>query len=324
MYLREMAPWSFSRAKAKLPSPRRIEAGRETMIAGLCESPLTFQALIIWRDELNEGQTLLREIIDLETTYSGPEAQGCTAVPEPERSKPTARLGREGKGTQTRAAANDDDITNVGGEGQPSEEEEETTTSRTLARRDGSGTAGPPGDGRRSTSSPKRTRSSASCRTSRWKRLAGPALCRTGAGAPLQELKDELIKAVKSLSLTRTASTLWSSSFYDISSALTPERGRLLAWPNPMASSVRRSWSSIPAPSSIELDEVDQQSRRQGLEGVCQGRKQTIATSARRSRTLPPRPAFPCRGSAASYPWSRRASVKRVSPRRRCRANFVW
>ena len=54
---------------------KRIEAGRETMIAGLCESPLTFQAIIIWRDELNEGKVLLRDIIDLDATFAGPEAK---------------------------------------------------------------------------------------------------------------------------------------------------------------------------------------------------------------------------------------------------------
>ena len=45
---------------------KRIEAGREAMIAGLCESLLTFQAIIIWRDELNEGKVFLRDIIDLD------------------------------------------------------------------------------------------------------------------------------------------------------------------------------------------------------------------------------------------------------------------
>ena len=54
---------------------KRIEAGREAMIAGLCESPLTFQAIIIWRDELNEGKVFLRDIIDLEATYAGPDAK---------------------------------------------------------------------------------------------------------------------------------------------------------------------------------------------------------------------------------------------------------
>jgi RNA polymerase primary sigma factor len=55
---------------------KRIEAGREAMIAGLCESPLTFQAIIIWRDELVEGRVLLRDIIDLEATYAGPDGKG--------------------------------------------------------------------------------------------------------------------------------------------------------------------------------------------------------------------------------------------------------
>src|SRR5262249_39940263 len=58
---------------------KRIEAGREAMIAGLCESPLTFQAIVIWRDELNEGKVLLREIIDVEATYAGPDAKAMPA-----------------------------------------------------------------------------------------------------------------------------------------------------------------------------------------------------------------------------------------------------
>jgi RNA polymerase primary sigma factor len=62
---------------------KRIETGREAMIAGLCESPLTFQAIIIWRDELNEGKVFLRDIIDLEATYAGPDAK---AMPAPEIS----------------------------------------------------------------------------------------------------------------------------------------------------------------------------------------------------------------------------------------------
>ena len=54
------------------------------MIAGLCESPLTFQAIIIWRDELNDGKILLRDIIDLEATYQGPDAKPTPSQPLPE------------------------------------------------------------------------------------------------------------------------------------------------------------------------------------------------------------------------------------------------
>jgi hypothetical protein len=59
---------------------KRIEAGREAMIAGLCESPLTFQAIIIWRDEFNDGKVHLGDIIDLEATYAGPDAKNNTAM----------------------------------------------------------------------------------------------------------------------------------------------------------------------------------------------------------------------------------------------------
>src|SRR3990170_4711859 len=68
---------------AATPVAKRIEAGREAMIAGLCESPLTFQAIIIWRDELNDGKILLRDIIDLEATYQGPDAKPTPSQPLP-------------------------------------------------------------------------------------------------------------------------------------------------------------------------------------------------------------------------------------------------
>lgn len=76
MYLREMGSVELLSREGEIAIAKRIEAGREAMIAGLCESPLTFQAIIIWRDELNEGKIFLRDIIDLEATYAGPEAKG--------------------------------------------------------------------------------------------------------------------------------------------------------------------------------------------------------------------------------------------------------
>src|SRR5580698_10445038 len=66
MYLREMGSVELLSREGEIAIAKRIEAGREAMIAGLCESPLTFQAVIIWRDELNEGKVFLRDIIDLE------------------------------------------------------------------------------------------------------------------------------------------------------------------------------------------------------------------------------------------------------------------
>ena len=75
MYLREMSSVDLLSREGEIAIAKRIEAGREAMIAGLCESPLTFQAVIIWRDELNDGKVFLRDIIDLEATYAGPDAK---------------------------------------------------------------------------------------------------------------------------------------------------------------------------------------------------------------------------------------------------------
>jgi len=81
LYLREMGSMELLSREGEIAIARRIEAGREAMIAALCESPLTFQAIIVWRDELNDGKVLLRDIIDLDATYAGPDAK---PLPTPE------------------------------------------------------------------------------------------------------------------------------------------------------------------------------------------------------------------------------------------------
>jgi len=85
IYLQAMRGIELLSREGEIAVAKRIEAGREAMIAGLCESPLTFQAIIIWRDELNEGKVFLRDIIDLEATYAGPDAKTVpTAVTGPD------------------------------------------------------------------------------------------------------------------------------------------------------------------------------------------------------------------------------------------------
>src|ERR1700733_10453368 len=79
IYFREMSSVELLSREGEIAIAKRIEAGREAMIGGLCESPLTFQAIIIWRDELNEGKVFLRDIIDLEATYAGPDAKAVPA-----------------------------------------------------------------------------------------------------------------------------------------------------------------------------------------------------------------------------------------------------
>ncbi|RYE67221.1 MAG: RNA polymerase sigma factor RpoD, partial [Rhizobiaceae bacterium] len=136
MYLREMGSVELLSREGEIAIAKRIEAGRETMIAGLCESPLTFQALIIWRDELNEGTTLLREIIDLETTYSGPEAKAAPQFQSPEKIEADRKAAEEKEKTRKArfSAANDDDITAVGGDqGLEEEEEDDDESNLSLA-----------------------------------------------------------------------------------------------------------------------------------------------------------------------------------------------
>src|SRR6202158_4736296 len=107
MYLREMGTVELLSREGEIAIAKRIEAGREAMIAGLCESPLTFQAIIIWRDELNEGKIFLRDIIDLEATYAGPDAKNnmnpLLAAPLGPDGQPLAAA--DGNGAARAAAA---------------------------------------------------------------------------------------------------------------------------------------------------------------------------------------------------------------------------
>ncbi|MBR9651616.1 RNA polymerase sigma factor RpoD [Thalassovita aquimarina] len=85
MYLREMGSVELLSREGEIAIAKRIEAGRNTMILGLCESPLTFQAITIWRDELLSEDILLRDVIDLETTFGNQmeeEGEGEEAVVE--------------------------------------------------------------------------------------------------------------------------------------------------------------------------------------------------------------------------------------------------
>ncbi len=106
MYLREMGSVKLLSREGEIAIAKRIEAGRETMIAGLCESPLTFQAIIIWRDELNDGKVFLRDIIDLDATYAGPDAKGTPAPVDPDGrlivgDTVSGQLGQEAQITAT-------------------------------------------------------------------------------------------------------------------------------------------------------------------------------------------------------------------------------
>jgi RNA polymerase primary sigma factor len=108
MYFREISSVELLSREGEIAIAKRIEAGREAMIAGLCESPLTFQAITIWRDELNGGRVFLRDVIDLEATYAGPDAKAMPAQVGPD-GQPTVVPGMASAGAsgqpQTAASA---------------------------------------------------------------------------------------------------------------------------------------------------------------------------------------------------------------------------
>jgi RNA polymerase primary sigma factor len=105
MYLREMGSVELLSREGEIAIAKRIEAGRDMMIGGLCESPLTFRAIIAWHDALKGGRMLLRDIVDLEATQGGPppvaavEAE-VSAEPVVEAFEPAAEEedGEEGEG----------------------------------------------------------------------------------------------------------------------------------------------------------------------------------------------------------------------------------
>jgi RNA polymerase primary sigma factor len=108
MYLREMGSVELLSREGEIAIAKRIEAGRDTMIRGLCESALTFEAIMVWREELGSGRILLREVIDLEQTYGGQNA-GVEVPAEPAAEAPPAEAaepGAEGEGE----GENDDDF----------------------------------------------------------------------------------------------------------------------------------------------------------------------------------------------------------------------
>ena len=227
MYLREMGSVELLSREGEIAIAKRIEAGRETMIGGLCESPLTFQAIIIWRDELNEGTTLLREIIDLETTYSGPEAKAAPQFQSPEKIEADRKAAEEKEKTRS-TRSGDDDITNVGGEGLPPEEEEEDEDESNLSL------AAMEAELRPQVMETldiiaetyKKLRKLQDQQVEQ--RLAATGTLSSAQERRYKELKDELIKAVKSLSLNQNRVDALVEQLYDISKRLMQNEGRLL------------------------------------------------------------------------------------------------
>ncbi|WP_037151173.1 RNA polymerase sigma factor RpoD [Rhizobium freirei] len=229
MYLREMGSVELLSREGEIAIAKRIEAGRETMIGGLCESPLTFQALIIWRDELNEGTTLLREIIDLETTYSGPEAKAAPQFQSPEKIEADRKAAEEKeKARRGRGGSSEDDITNVGGEGLPIEEEEEDEDESSLSLAAMEAELRPQVMLTLDTIAEtyKKLRKLQDQQVEQ--RLSASGTLSSAQERRYKELKDELVKSVKSLSLNQNRIDALVEQLYDINKRLVQNEGRLL------------------------------------------------------------------------------------------------
>jgi RNA polymerase primary sigma factor len=224
MYLREMGSVELLSREGEIAIAKRIEAGRETMIAGLCESPLTFQAIIIWRDELNEAKILLREIIDLEATYAGPEAKQAPVVERTEEAEKPKEEPRQGR----RARSDDeDDITNVGGESRTEEDDDdEDEANLSLAAMEAElrpqvmETLDVIAD------TYKKLRKLQDQQVEN--RLAAAGTLSPSQDRRLKELKDQLITAVKSLSLNQARIEALVEQLYDINKRLVQNEGKLL------------------------------------------------------------------------------------------------
>ena len=124
MYLREMGSVELLSREGEIAIAKRIEAGRNTMISGLCESPLTFQAITIWRDELLNEEILLRDVIDLETTFGrsmgeeGDEEQvvngvDVDAAPKAEKKADEPELDADGNPIATDDDDDEDEAANM-------------------------------------------------------------------------------------------------------------------------------------------------------------------------------------------------------------------
>ncbi|MFY9893855.1 MAG: RNA polymerase sigma factor RpoD, partial [Xanthobacteraceae bacterium] len=247
MYLREMGSVELLSREGEIAIAKRIEAGREAMIAGLCESPLTFQAVIIWRDELNEGKVFLRDIIDLEATYAGPDAKAVAAavpsgdppaagapvpgvpgfVPQPPQAvappsaPPAATPFKPHNG-----AADGDEALPEGALGEPDLDEDDLENSMSLAAIEAE-------------LKPKVLEIFDTIASSfkRLRRLQEQdihnKLHSTGSLSPAQErkykkLKEEIIQEVKSLRLNQARIDALVEQLYDINKRLVGHEGRLM------------------------------------------------------------------------------------------------
>jgi RNA polymerase primary sigma factor len=133
MYLREMGSVELLSREGEIAIAKRIEAGREMMIGGIVDSPMTIRAILQWRDALDEGLMLLRDIIDLDATYSGPKEDqtanmalgGDVEEEEVEEEEKPAVEAKEEEKPKADAKSDDDEEKSEDGESDGDGEDDE-------------------------------------------------------------------------------------------------------------------------------------------------------------------------------------------------------
>ncbi|MEC5293222.1 RNA polymerase sigma factor RpoD [Aurantimonas sp. C2-6-R+9] len=213
MYLREMGSVELLSREGEIAIAKRIEAGRETMIAGLCESPLSFQAIIIWRDELNDGNIMLREIVDLEATYAGPEAK--TPTPPPPSADGTTPQPVRTPQPGARAPGEEEE-----------EEDDDLENNLSLAAMEAEIKPQVMEIFDQIADAYRRLRKLQDQQVEN--RLAAQGTLSPSQERSYKKLKEELITAVKSLSLNQNRIDALVAQLYDINKRLVGNEGRLL------------------------------------------------------------------------------------------------
>ena len=133
MYLREMGAVELLSREGEIAIAKRIEAGREMMIGGMCESPLAIESIIAWYKALQNGDILLRDVIDLETTYKGPEVEDATAIKEEDESEEEKEEEKEAEKTDSKqkddldgdASSDEEGESEEGEDGEDDEDDED-------------------------------------------------------------------------------------------------------------------------------------------------------------------------------------------------------
>ena len=243
MYLREMGSVELLSREGEIAIAKRIEAGREAMIAGLCESPLTFQAVIIWRDELNDNKIFLRDIIDLEATYAGPDAKAMPAPVGPD-GQPLPGIPGQANGnghaqppqTQAPATATPFKVVRPGDNEGDGEEKPEGAADGDFDEDDMEGSLSLAAIEAELKPKVLETFDTVASEYKRLRRLQDQDIAlklKRGNLTPAQErkyknLKKEIITAVKSLRLNQARIDLLVEQLYDINKRLVGYEGRLM------------------------------------------------------------------------------------------------